>query len=307
VTVMTILRDALRDLREKRLWPVAAALLVALIGIPAFLSTTTASTPAPSIPPSQAQASNTAGLPVVSVDNAAAHSKLSGHARDPFGQQVAGGSSKSSTVATTGTSSGSSGSPGSGSSGSSTTTSSTTTTPSPTTTTTTTTPTPEPPTGLTDTESYDVALSITNAAGGLDTMPAVERLSVLPDRTDPLLVELGVLKGGKRVLFAVQPGAVVRGPGRCTPGPIDCEILSLGPNQVESVRHASATAELKFAVTGITTQQHGSAAAATRLRRKESVAGRRLLTADRSLLALSLFRYAPGVGAILDLGNLKVG
>ena len=33
----------------------------------------------------------------------------------------------------------------------------------------------------------------------------------------------------------VQPGAIVHGPGKCTPGAIDCEVLSLGANQVESV------------------------------------------------------------------------
>ena len=165
---------------------------------------------------------------------------------------------------------------------------------------------PKPPTGLSDSESYDVALSITNAFGGLDAIPSVERLSILPDRSDPMLVELGVLNGGKRVLFAVQPGAVVRGPGSCTPGRIDCEILSLAPNQVESVKHASAASELKFAVTGITAQRHTSTAAATRLRNKESAAGRRLLSGDKSLPALSLFKYVPGLGAILNLGNLKV-
>ena len=41
-----------------------------------------------------------------------------------------------------------------------------------------------------------------------------------------------MLKGGKQVLFAVQQGAAVSGPGTCTPGPIDCEILALAPGQI---------------------------------------------------------------------------
>jgi hypothetical protein len=303
---MTILRDAIRDLREKRLWPVAAALLVALIGIPAFLSTTAASTPAPSIPPSQAP-TNGVAVPVVSVDNAPTHSKLTGRARDPFAQQTSAASSKPGTASTTITS-------GSGT-GSSTTTSTgttppTTTTPSTTTTTTTTsnpTPAPKLPTGLSDRESYDVALSITNPSGGVDAIPALERLSVLPARNDPLLVELGVLKGGKRVLFAVQPGTVVRGSGQCLPGPIDCEIVSMAPNHTETVEGAGATSVMRFAVVGITAQQHGSSAAATRLRKRESAAGRRLLSRDSSLTALSLFKYVPSLGAIRDLRNLSVG
>ncbi|HEV3054886.1 MAG TPA: hypothetical protein VGX45_09550, partial [Solirubrobacteraceae bacterium] len=156
-------------------------------------------------------------------------------------------------------------------------------------------------------ETYDVALSITNAFGGVDAIPALERLSILPNRNDPLLVELGVLQGGKRVLFAVQPGAVLHGSGHCMPGRIDCEIVSIAPNQTESVARAGAASVVRFVVTGITAQHHGSAAAATRLRKRESTAGRRVLSSDRSLPALSLFKYVTSLGAIRDLRNLSVG
>ena len=71
--------------------------------------------------------------------------------------------------------------------------------------------------------------------------------------------------------------------------------------------HRRATSGVQFVVTGITAQRHGSAAAATRLRKQESAAGRRLLSSDKSLSALSLFKYVPGLGAILDLRNLSVG
>lgn len=304
---MTILRDALRDLRDKRLWPFAAALLVALIGIPLFLSTTAANTPAASIPPSQPSASNGPAVPVVSLANTPAHSKLSARARDPFKQQATPAITTTGATSTSGaTSATASGSGSATSVSATTTTSSTTTQPTTTATTPNTSPGPKPPTGLTDSQSYDVALSITNPSGGVHAIPALERLSILPDRNDPLLVELGVLKGGKRVLFAVQPGAVVKGRGQCLPGPVDCEILSIAPNRTESVARAGATSVVRFAVTGITAQPHGSAAAATRLRKKESKAGRRLLSADKSLQALSLFRYVPGLGAILDLRNLSV-
>ncbi len=303
---MTILRDAIKDLRDKRLWPVAAALVLALIGIPAFLSSTAASTPAPSLPPAQAQANNSARIPVVNIDNTPAYSKLSGRGRDPFKQQAAQATSKTNAS----TSSGSSGGAGSGTTGSATTTPSGSTTPPPTTTTATiptTTPAPPAPTGLTGSQSYDVSLSISNVSGGVDAIPALERLSILPDRNDPMLVELGVLKGGKRALFAVQPGAVVQGAGKCLPGPVDCEIVSIAPNQTESVTRTGATSVLQFAVTGITAQQHGSTAAATRLRNKESAAGRHLLSSDASLPALSLFKYVPHLGAVLDLRNISVG
>jgi hypothetical protein len=134
------------------------------------------------------------------------------------------------------------------------------------------------------------------------------RLSPLPSARQPLLVELGVLRGGSRVLFAVQPGTVVRGPGTCIPGPIHCELLSLAQAQTErlSVRSASGTVEVAlFAVSAIRVVRHASRSAAQRARRAESAAGRRVLN-HSSLGALSLFRYVPGVGAVEDLRNLTL-
>jgi hypothetical protein len=154
-----------------------------------------------------------------------------------------------------------------------------------------------------------VALSITNASGGLNRIDPLERLSVVPSQSDPMLVELGVLKGGHRVLFAVQPGTVVRGPGSCTPGPIDCEVLSLATNQVENVseRVPSGTNSVaQFAVTAIGVDNYASVAAASKARRQASAAGSKLLD-NSTLNTLSLFQYQPSIGAVLDLRNLTVG
>jgi hypothetical protein len=169
-------------------------------------------------------------------------------------------------------------------------------------------PTPAP-SGLTAKQSYDVALSITNASGGLNQTDPLERLSVLPSNQQPLLVELGVLKGGKRVVFAVQPGTVVTGGAACTPGPIDCEILTVAQDQTVTLSTQSKAGPVyvaKFAIIGITAQDNGSAAAANRARRKESAAGRKLLDSSNSS-SLSLFKYDPTVGAVVDLRNLTVG
>jgi hypothetical protein len=152
-------------------------------------------------------------------------------------------------------------------------------------------------------------LAITNSAGGLNTIDPLERLSILPSAQQPLLIELGVLKGGHRVLFAVEPGTVVGGPGSCTPGPIDCEILSLGQDQTEALGVQSPTGPVGvvlFAVTGVTAGTYSSAAAADKARRAESPAGRKLLDAS-TLDALSLFQYEPSVGAVVDLRNLTAG
>src|SRR5205807_1170471 len=91
-----------------------------------------------------------------------------------------------------------------------------------------------------------------DASGGFNTIDPLERLSVLPSAHEPRLVELGVLKGGHRVLFAVQPGTVVSGPGVCTPGPIDCEVLSLGVDQIEGISTRTSSGVAPVALVAVT-------------------------------------------------------
>jgi hypothetical protein len=303
------------------LWPIAAVLAVAIVAVPMLLSNSGSQNNAPlaqsSVGPS---IPNVSSIPAVSVSDTASDAKLKGHSRNPF-QQIKGGSgssgsSKSSTSSKSSkssksepapshsssgssskSSSGSSGSSTSGSSGKGTTT--TTTTPTP----------PPPPSGLTPTETYDVSVSITGNSGNENTVNSLERLSALPSRNNPLIVELGVLKGGKDVLFALRSGTVIRGGGRCIPGPSDCEILSLKQGQVEKLEATTQDGvmpEAMFAVTGITMQKHANEAAAGTARRVENAYGRSLLKSSTSS-ALSLFRYQPGIGALVDQRNLSVG
>jgi hypothetical protein len=313
---MSIFEPILRDLRERRLWPVALVMVVALVAVPVLLSKSgqAAQTPAPT-PPSPTASAATA-LPAISVTGAPAHSNLNGNARDPFKQQKLKAAAAAKTTTTTSTTSNTAAkTPTNGTSTTSTTTTATgggSTTGTGTGTTPAVIPTGKTkpaPTGLTDTQSYRVTLAMTNSAGGIDTSDPLQRLSVLPNAQEPLLVELGVLKGGNRVLFAVQPQAAVSGPGVCTPGPVDCEILSLAPGRIEQLSTQSVAGLVplaKFAVTSIKADQHSSAGAADKSRRDESAAGRRLLNQSK-LGALRLFPYKPSLGALVDLRNLKVG
>jgi hypothetical protein len=321
---MSIVQDLISDLREKRLWPVAVALLVALVAVPVVLSSgSNSGVPVAQIPPAPGPSASVPGLPAVSVTPTPSNARLTGRQRNPFTQQVKksssvrpGGSSTSSTppLASNGSGKGSSGSSSSGSSKSSTVSGSvgggSTTVPSTTPTATTPAATPPPaPTTLSATQAYHVTLSLTNSAGGADTVDPVQRLSLIPSRNLPLLVELGVLHGGHRVLFAVEPGTVVQGPGRCTPGPIDCEIISLAPNQIEGVATTEASGAVTgalMAVTAIKADKYSSSGAADRARQAESAAGRRLLSLTK-LSALSLFPYRPSLGALVDLSNVTVG
>lgn len=303
------------QLRSNRLWPLALVLLVAIVGVPIVLaksSSTPPAAPAPSVSP---PAPGTA-ISALNVQTTPGHSRLPGKGRDPFGGQ-ASSKSTSSTATTSSSASGSSTkSGGTGARTGSTTTGVTgspgATSPPPTSSSTappTITPNKKPtpaPEGLTATQSYGVTLAMTASGGGLNTIDSLVRLSPLPSENEPLLVELGVLKGGHRVLFVVQPGTAVNGPGTCTPGPIDCEILSLGQDQTEGVSIQSSsgpTSVASFAVTGISAVNHASPGAADKARRQESAAGRRILDAS-TLGALSLFQFQPNLGAVVDLSNL---
>ena len=307
---MSAVNRVVGDLRDKRVIVLAAGVLVAaMIAVPVLLSKS-ASSPVVAQLPATSQGAQVAGVPVVNTGASPSAGKLNGHSRDPFTQEAQKATKGlASAVGTTGTPPTKVTSTTS-SSGSSTTASSTSgaSTTAPTATIPTGTPTPAPP-GLKSTQSYEVKLAITNSSGGVDTTDSLERLSVLPSKKQPLLVELGVLKGGNRVLFAVQPGAVVSGAGTCVPGPIDCEILSLPQDQTVTLGKLSSngiqTVAL-FAVTGIRAADHGSASAAKAARQQSSADGRALLDASSSA-ALSLFEYDPSIGAVLDLRNLTVG
>jgi hypothetical protein len=323
---MSFLSNMIKELRERKLWPIAIVLIVALVAVPLLLSkkapTNLITQPTGGLPYSTGTA-----LPAISVQTKPADSKLAGRGRNPFSPQhgaitTTTTTTTTSTAVTTPTSStsgatGSTGSTGSttvSSSGGSTTgtpvTISPATTPAPTTTPTTPTkPAPPAPNGLTAKQSYQVSLAITTSGGGLKTIDPLERLSVLPSPQQPLLEELGVLQDTHRVLFAVEPGAAVGGPGICTPGPIDCEILSLAPGQTEGVSKQTATGSTPvalFSVNSISAVDHPTVAAADAARRTASDAGRQLL-ANAPLGAVSLFQYDPSVGAVVDLRNLTVG
>ncbi|HUZ29413.1 MAG TPA: hypothetical protein VMU90_09240 [Solirubrobacteraceae bacterium] len=317
--VTGLARNAWNDLREKRLWPLALVLLAAMVGVPALLLHS--APPAPGPVPVAATGAAPSGIPAVSVQSSPGQAKLPGYGRDPFGQPPSGApvtGSATGTAPSTGTAT--AGAAG----GNSSTTSATTGSGSATTTPATAVSGPVPvggappppvptrkpapaPSGLSPLQSYSVAISITNAAGGVNLLDPLQRLSLLPSPRQPLLVELGVLQGGHRVLFAVPPGTVLRGPGTCIPGPIDCEILSLGEDQIESLSTgANSGAAAMFAITGIAATDHPSAAAAQQVRQSVSAEGERFV-ATLSVPALSLFQYAPRVGAVVDLRNLTLG
>jgi hypothetical protein len=148
---------------------------------------------------------------------------------------------------------------------------------------------------------------MTNNKNGVNAIDALQRLTPLPSSHGPLLVEWGVLQGGHRVLFVVAPGTVLRGPGACVPGPLDCEILSLAQDQIEAVSTDATSAPVAmFALTDIVAVNHPSRAAAQQARQSVSWSGSQFL-AQLPLPVLQLFPYDAGVGAVVDTRNLTVG
>jgi hypothetical protein len=312
---MSLLRQIWQDLRTKRLWPVAAALLLAIVAVPVVLSS---SSGAPAVtPPPAAPAPVANGLPAVSETAVPASSAPTGSAHNPFAP-AGGGAATSPTTSTTtlpGTTTAPTGSstpgPAAGPTSGGTPTGPTTPSGGPTPPTPPPIPTPKPKPAipaLDPDQTYSVALAITKPTGGLNTLAPLQRLAPLPSSQQPLVVELGVLRGGSRVLFAVQPGTVVSGKGVCIPGPIDCEILSLAQGQTERLSVQTSHGPVRvamFAVTRIIAAKHSSRSAAMKVRHQESKAGRRVLE-HSSLKALKLFRYEPSTGAVIDLRNLTL-
>lgn len=328
---MSYLNALLTDLRDRKLWPVPLVLLAALVAVPVLLS----KSPAPQHPAPIAGLSVVNGQTgsAVTVDDTPVQAPLAAGGRDPFTQQKLPGATSSAGTGSTATtaSAGSTGSTGSGSTvssrtgsvsstGSTASTSSTggnsaytgggsstgsgggstggtTTTPSH----------PVAPTGLQPTEAYHVSLSITDKSGGVTPLDPFERDGALPSDQHPMLVELGVAQSGSRVLYAVQRGTIVSGPGTCTPGPLDCEVLSLAAGQTENIAvQGGAVPSALFQITGISVDRYGSEAAASAARAKTDPVGRKLL-ADSTSNTLSLFQFDPSLDAVVDQRNLTVG
>jgi len=232
---MNYVNRIIGDLREKRLWPVALVLAVALVAVPVLLSSSAPPTHAAALAPVGAPAPPSTALPAVTVAPGSASARLAGRARDPFIQQplpaVGTGSGASpSIVGSTGASATGSGSTagaggaasgtGTGSSGGS------ESTPSGTSTTST------APTGVTY-RFFSVDLSFGKPGHRARQYRDVPRLAPFPSPSNPVLVFLGVKNDTKTVVFLITSTATPSGPGKCVPARGQCELLSLKIGQAE--------------------------------------------------------------------------
>jgi hypothetical protein len=208
-------QEVWHDLREKRLWPVAALLTLAVLTVPFVLKKSPSETSASTTPPPASPAK--AGLPaVLPGGNEVTGSALSVFtAGDPFTPKV---KPKKDTLASTpspsGLGTGTGGSAGSaptlgggGSTGG-------------------TTPTTPPSSGGQKTTFAYVLDLHFGAVGHLKKIKGLEKLQMLPSSDSPLLVFLGATSGGDDAVFLLDSTLKQAGEGHCAD--TACSLLSIG-------------------------------------------------------------------------------
>jgi hypothetical protein len=245
----TFLLDLWQDLRAKRLWPIAVALLAATIAVPVLLFK-----PASTTPPALG-AAQTGGqkLPVVTLDSSSvANSHLNVFKeKNPFkavggsGGAAGGGASTTTlgnSVASAVASANSAGASAGGSAASSGSSGSGATTPA----------------GSTVTHSvhfftYTADLRF-GKRGSEKTYKSVKELDVLPDGTHPVISFYGVKSGNTAVFFLPDPAFRADGEGDCLPSPDNCRFLYLKKDDAHNEETLSAqngTIEYTLKLTGL--------------------------------------------------------
>jgi hypothetical protein len=295
---MTFLRNVLHDLVEKKLWPVAIALVLALVAVPVVLGggSGTSSADDAGVATSNGLESHrdVARATVVSLEEQAA-GKLTrdGKLRNPFAQhhvpkapEVANQAIESAkNLLSGGSSSGGSSSSSGGSSSSSGGGSSTTPAASTPSSGGTTTPTAPKKTTPKATPSDDSTFHVDLKFGETDQGKAyknVARLTPLPSSTDPFFVFLGLKDDGKTAVFLISADAVPSGDGVCKPSADSCETVELKKGDIEFFDLQTGTAgvvQYQLELTSIDKGKAATKASAARAHTRESKAGREYLRA----------------------------
>jgi hypothetical protein len=311
---MSFLRNVLHDLVAKRLWPVAVALVAALVAVPIVLGgSSNAGTAAP---PAVASAAGANGLAnhrdaaraqVVSLEQQATGKvQRAGAIHDPFVQHhqpkvvdpKVSQAVKKVAAAVSGALS------GSGSSSTSPSTGGSSPAPAPTPTPTTT---PKPDTTAKPKANaddlYRVKLSF-GEAGAEKTYDNVARLTPLPSSDNPFFVYLGLADDKKSAVFLVDGEAVPSGDGVCAPSAGQCQQVTLKAGDLEFFEMQSGTAgvvEYQLSLTSIKKVKASSTAVAAKARARESKAGReiirQLVATDPS--ALATWDYSKSLGLLV--------
>lgn len=228
------LLDIWNDLREKKLWPVAALLLAGLIAVPVVLSkpteepTVAAVTAVPQAK-TEGVAKGLATLTVAKDDSGEGSTLDVFDPSDPFRPpEDIVAKSKETTDTGGSTDTGTTDTGATADTGSTDTTSGGGTTD---------TGGSEPPTQTeTKTVEYRYVADVTFTANGKKKkIKGLERLDVLPGEQNPLLIFLGAGKNGNNAVFLVDSTLTAAGEGKCRPSRDQCAFLFLGAGSVEEI------------------------------------------------------------------------
>jgi hypothetical protein len=242
--------DLIQDLREKRLWPVAVALLAATAAVPLLLLQ-----PAHSqsdATPTAASNSSAEGLPVVNVSNGSGgQSKLDEFsAKNPFkpmaqlktGTQSpstssSGGGATGGSGGAGGSTAGGSGASGGGASGGS----------------------PSGGSGSADTGRKYYAFRVNvrfGPRGHEKTYKDIKQLGMLPDDKSPVIVFMGMSSDFKTAIFMIDSSKYnADGEGKCRPSASNCAFVALNLHETgneETLATPDGSSEYTLKLTKIT-------------------------------------------------------
>lgn len=233
------LKDTWAGLLQRRLWPIAVVLVVALVAVPLLL-TSDPEPVAPAVPDAAAEQAELAAEPLVAVASASEREtvrRVLGARKDPFkptsqpkrrkdradsGNAKSAGAGAQTSASAGGAASG--GAPSSGQAGSGVAAAPLPSTPQPQATP----KSPRRPAG-----SLRVRWGIAGDEQ-LETLE-VQRLDPLPTAEEPLLVYMGLTKDGRSAVFMLDASVTLEGDGRCRPNPADCQTVELAPGETEFI------------------------------------------------------------------------
>jgi len=333
--MITHVRNLVQDLIERRLWPVALLLAVALAAVPVVLGRggdDAASTAALPTTPATGDAS-TGQKAEVTLDTSAPAEHAGGNVRNPFKAPATPKATKRTRTAASTEAASAAPSPtpsvasptpaasSSASTGSSTTTATPSTGSSSGNATTTTNPktTTSKPKPKTTTapkaddaaDTYHVSLRFGVNGGELKTQRDVARRSALPSVTDPFFVYLGVIETAttheKRAVFLVSSDATPTGEGACHPTKEDCQSVELAVGQTMffdlAAPNGGPGTQYELELAGIHKTEVSTEAKASAAFARHSAAGAELLSDAakhnvRAAAGARAYRYIPATGLL---------
>jgi hypothetical protein len=221
-------QDTWQDLREKRLWPVAVALVIAIVAIPMLLTKSAAQPPAVN-GTSLIESDDEETRVAVTRDDADPASTGTGSALDRFEEgdpftppaRIAnGGGSASASASAAGPAGPAGGGDGAGDDGGSAPSGGTDSEPVA----------PTPPTTRTETREYEYVADVTFWNGDRRRrLRGLRKLDMLPNQSAPVLIFMGSSEQGGNAVFLVDSTLTATGEGNCVPSGANCAYVHIGP------------------------------------------------------------------------------